>query len=63
MEGDSGAQGEKFFGGACRGGGVGRKKIRRKGGEICVVTGKKTRYRDPLSGLPYYDAASYQESG
>lgn len=26
----------------------------------CVVTGKPARYRDPATGLPYYDLAAFQ---
>lgn len=27
----------------------------------CVITGKPARYRDPKTGLPYYDAAAFRE--
>lgn len=28
---------------------------------LCVITGKPARYRDPVTGLPYYDSEAYKE--
>ena len=28
---------------------------------LCAVTGLPARYRDPLTGLPYYDASSFRQ--
>jgi hypothetical protein len=42
------------------GGGGGAASAPGEAAAVCAVTGRPARYRDPLSGLPYSDAASFK---
>ena len=37
------------------------KPVRQKTPPLCVVSGEKARYRDPATGLPFFDAVAFKE--